>query len=110
MQITWNNLVIDAHFRRGSAHSNHGNDVKKALKRIVTLIRNQYRKDVPIILTCDSGFLSEKNLEYFGKKLGILFICFGKLYQSIKDRVMRIPIDNFKEYSWEKYQERFTGV
>lgn len=108
LQITWNNLVIDAHFRRGSAHSNHGNDVKKALKRIVDLIRKQYRKDVPIILTCDSGFLSEKNLEYFDKTLGILFICFGKLYQSIKDRVMQIPIDNFKEYSWGKKLWHYT--
>ena len=85
LQVTWKNLVIDAHFRRGSAHSNHGNDVKKALKRMVTLIRRQYRKNVPIILTCDRGFLDEKNLEYFDKTLGILFICFGKLYQSIKD-------------------------
>jgi len=108
LQITWNNLVIDAHFRRGSAHSNHGNDVKKALKRMVTLIRRRYRKDVPIILTCDSGFLSEKNLEYFDKTLGILFICFGKLYQSIKDRVMQIPIDNFKKYSKGKKLWHYT--
>jgi len=102
LQITWGNLIIDAHFRRGSSHSNHGNDVKKALKRIVSLIRKHYSKDVPIILTCDSGFLDEKNFEYFDKTLGILFICFGKLYQSIKDYVTATSIDNFREYSHGK--------
>lgn len=108
LQVTWNNLIIDAHFRRGSAHSNHGNDVKKSLKRIVSLIRKQYRKDVPIILTCDSGFLDEKNLDYFDKNLGILFICFGKLYQSIKERVQATPLTNFKKYSHGKKIWHYT--
>jgi hypothetical protein len=108
LQITWKNFVIDAHFRRGSAHSNHGNDVKKALKRIVTLIRKHYRKDVPIVLTCDSGFLDEKNLEYFDKTLCILFICFGKLYQSIKDHVSATPLDNFREYTQGKKIWHYT--
>lgn len=99
LQITWNNLIIDAHFRRGSAHSNHGNDVQKAVKRVVDLIRTKYSLNVPIIITCDSGFLDEKNLHYFNKNLGILFICFGKLYDSLKDYICNIPARDFSGYS-----------
>ena len=99
LQITWGNFIIDAHFRRGSAHSNHGNDAQKAVKRVVDLIRTHYSRNVPIIVTCDSGFLDEKNLHYFDKKLGILFVCFGKLYDSIKNYVCAIPTSDFSEYS-----------
>ena len=99
LQITWNTVIADAIFRRGNAHSNHGNDVQNALKRIVTLIRKQYRHDVPIVLTLDSGFLDQKNLHYFDKVLGISFICFGKLYDSIKNYVCSIPAEFFHEYS-----------
>ncbi len=108
LQITWNNLIIDAHFRRGSSHSNHGNDVKKALKRIVTLVRKNYSKDIPIVLTCDSGFLDEKNLNYFNNTLGISFICFGKLYNSIKKRVESISIESFKKFSNGKKLWHYT--
>ena len=102
LQITWGNIIIDAVFRRGTAHSNHGNDVQKSLKRVVDLIRKHYRKDVPIILTCDSGFLDEKNLHYFNATLGICFICFGKLYKDIKDYVSSVPFENYKEYCKRK--------
>jgi len=98
LQITWGNIIVDALFRRGTAHSNHGNDVQKSLKRVVDLIRKYYRKDVPIILTCDSGFLDEKNLHYFNTILRICFICFGKLYDYIKDYVSSVPFENYKEY------------
>jgi hypothetical protein len=93
---------------RGSAHSNHGTDAQKALKRIVNAIGTYYKKDVPIILTCDSGFLDEKNLVYFDKNLGIAFICFGKLYPSIKERIQTIPINKFKTYSQGKKIWHYT--
>ena len=41
LQITWGNFIIDAHFRRGSAHSNHGNDAQKAVKRVVDFNKTQ---------------------------------------------------------------------
>jgi len=98
LQISWGKFIVDALFRRGSAHSNHGTDVQKAIKRVVYLIRTHYRRDIPIIVTCDSGFLDEKNLHYFEDTLGILFICFGKLYDSIKKHVTTTPIRDFHEY------------
>ena len=99
LQISWQHMIIDALFRRGSSHSNHGNDVVHIVKRVVDLIRKKYSQSVPIILTCDSGFPDQKNLEYFEKKLGILFICYGKLYDTVKDYVLSSPPDNFREYS-----------
>lgn len=108
LQITWNKIIVDAIFRRGSAHSNHGNDVQKALKRVVNLIRTHYRQDVPIILTLDSGFLDQKNLHYFDKVLGISFICFGKLYDSIKDYVCSVPTEDFQEYSSDNKLWHYT--
>jgi len=102
LQITWNNKIVDAHFRRGSSHSNHGNDVKKAVSSIVGLIRKKYNPSIPIILTCDSGFLDEKNLYHFDKTLGIFFICFGKLYKSVKERVASYSPGEFKEFSHGK--------
>jgi len=98
LQLTWNNMVIDAMFRRGSAHSNHGNDVIESMTRIVNLIRNNYSKDVPIILTCDSGFLDENNLHYFHTVLNILFVCNGKMYNSVKDYAGSVPDDAFAQF------------
>ena len=98
LQITWGTILVDAIFRRGTAHSNHGTDVQKSLKRVVSLIRKYYRKNVPIILTGDSGFLDEKNLHYFNRSLGIFFICFGKLYNDSKEYVSKVPFENYKEY------------
>ena len=98
LQLTWQGMVVDAMFRRGSAHSNHGDDVQRSAKRIVNLIRSKYRRDVPIIITSDSGFLDEKNLEYFAATLGIYFICFGKLYETVKGYVTNASEKQFKSY------------
>ncbi len=83
LQINWGPYIIDMHFRSGEKHSNHGNDAREAVARVVRLIRNQYSKNIPIILSADSGFLSEENLEYFEERLKISYIVTGKLYQSI---------------------------
>ena len=37
------------HFRSGEKHSNHGNDAKEAVARVVKMIRNQYDEMVPMI-------------------------------------------------------------
>lgn len=98
LQISWGNKIVDAIFRRGSAHSNHGTDVQKSLKRVVNLIRSRYKKDVPIIITSDSGFFDQKIFDYFEKTLKILYVCNGKLYDDIKKYVSGINEDEFQEY------------
>jgi hypothetical protein len=85
IQISWEGKIVDAYFRRGSAHSNHGNDVKTIMKEVVQLIRRRYRRDVPIIVTSDSGFMDEDNFEYFENELKIHYICYGKQYETVKE-------------------------
>lgn len=107
--LTWNGFVIDTVFRRGSAHSNHGEDVGKALRRVVRLIRKRYDENVPILITFDSAYLDEKNLSYLNKKLDIGFICYGKMYPYIKEKIDSVPEDEFNRYSkgkqvWHYYE------
>lgn len=108
LQITWKGKIVDALFRRGSAHSNHGSDVKHMMREIVKLIRTRYNPDVPIILTTDSGFMDEKNFKYFEDVLKILYICYGKLYDTVKDYVKAADAKAFKIYRkkgrWEYYE------
>lgn len=83
LQIHWKNYMVDMLFRSGEKHSNHGNDVKKSVKKLVELVRTQYREDVPIILCSDSGFLSEENFAFFEEVLRIQYICMGRCYQDL---------------------------
>jgi len=109
LQISWKNKIIAAIFRRGSAHSNHGNDVKRLVSEVVNIIRKRYRSDVPIVLSSDSGFLDEKNFRYFEETLKIFYVCSGKLYDSVTDHMKAIDIGLLKTYdgkhnSWVYYE------
>lgn len=92
LQINWGPYIIDVHFRSGEKHSNHGNDAKYAINRIVSLIREQYDADIPIIVCADSGFLSEENLRYFEDELKIHYVVIGKMYQSIYRRIEELAV------------------
>jgi hypothetical protein len=83
LQISWEGKIVAALFRRGSAHSNHGQDVFNIMAELVKVVRKRYSRTVPIVLTCDSGFMDEKNFEFFEQQLQIFYICYGKLYESI---------------------------
>lgn len=87
LQINWGPYIIDTHFRSGEKHSNHDNDAKEAVARIVKLIRSEYDKNIPIILSADSGFLSEENLIYFEEKLKCSYVIMGKLYDSVYNTI-----------------------
>jgi len=60
LQMNWGRLIIDAVFRGGDKHSNHGDTVQKMIRHIVKIIRKQYRHDVPIVIRMDSGFFDQK--------------------------------------------------
>jgi DDE family transposase len=99
LEFYWNGMIIDAIFREGKCHSNHGNDVQEATKKLVKKIRKGYNSTVPIIIKMDSGFMSEDNFRYFEEELGIFFICAGKMYNSIKDFLGEIPVNERREYA-----------
>ena len=101
MQISWGPYVVDALFRAGDVHCNHGTDFMKAVGRLTKAIRRRY-KDVPIILLTDSGFLDDQNFRFFEERLGIHYVCVGKLYEDIKQYVNALPVQVFSSYnqSW----------
>ncbi len=98
LQVIWNGYVIDAVFRRGSKHSNYSDTVAKTILHLVKSIRKNYRDDVPIILTCDSGFFDNKNFCEW-EDLGIGYVSSGKLYSDILDYVDDVAMELWTEYT-----------
>lgn len=98
LQMTWERYVIDAVFRGGKKHSNHGDTVIKMVRHMVSAIRTNYRQDVPIVVRVDSGFYDQKIFEVF-EELGIGYICSGKLYKDIKAYVGKTD-----QSAWGRYQ------
>ena len=49
LQINWGRLIVDAVFRGGDKHCNHGQTVSQMIRHMVSLIRKKYRPDVAII-------------------------------------------------------------
>ena len=89
LQMTWDRFIVDAIFRSGDKHSNHGTDVEKMVRRMVAFIRKEYHPEVPIIIRLDSGFFDQKIFKVL-ESLQVGYICGGKLYENIKDRVAQM--------------------
>jgi hypothetical protein len=98
LQLNWGGFIIDALFRAGDVHSNHGQDVEKMLRRIVAAIRKQYDSKVAIVLRMDSGFFDQKLFEVL-EELEIGYICGGKLYDDVKHYVSQTD-----ESYWGRYE------
>lgn len=101
LQMTWGRFVVDAVFRGGSKHSNHGDTVDKMIRHIVEKIRTKYRSDVPIIIKMDSGFFDQKLFEV-SEELHIGYVVSGKLYNDIKDYVAVVDDAEWKQYHNKK--------
>lgn len=99
LQITWGPFIVDALFRRGSAHSCHGTDFTDCVKDVVNLIRKEYFRDVPIILCADSGFASQEAYTYFEEVLKIHYIITSRVYASAESYIRQIPYSSFKEFT-----------
>lgn len=93
IMIKWNGFVVSSRFRPGKVVGNHGTEVEEMLKETVDLIRRNYRKDVPVIVTFDSGFFDQKLMAFFEDDLEAGYIIGGKMYKDIAERVMLIPED-----------------
>ena len=98
LHAIWNGKIVDAVFRGGKKHSNYGNSVVNMIRDLVQAIRQEYSEAVTIIVRMDSGFFDEKILRECDK-LGIGFICTGKMYRGVKKHVETQPKDQWKTYS-----------
>jgi len=83
LQMNWGRFIVDAVFRGGDKHSNHGDTVEKMIQHMVGKIRKKYRADVPIIIRMDSGFFDQK-IFILCEHLGVGYVCGGKMYNDIK--------------------------
>jgi hypothetical protein len=95
LQMNWGRLIIDAVFRGGDKHSNHGSTAEQMIRHIVGKIRKEYRTDVPIIIRMDSGFFDQK-LFMLCESLNVGYICGGKLYDDITLIAQQTPEDNWQ--------------
>jgi len=97
LQVFWGRYLVDAIFRNGKAHSNHGNHVRRVISDMVRLIRHNYRNDVPIIFIADTGFFDQVLLEHC-ENLKVGLIVGGKMYRDIKETIDQMPDESFREY------------
>ena len=114
LQLTWGRYMVDALFRGGSHHCNHGTTASTMLRRAVATIR-QYDPAVPIVVRMDAGFM-DAALFALCDELGIAFICTGKMYPDIKAQAAQAPPDQWHRYAnahqcwdyWEWQDRRGT--
>ena len=97
LQMTWGRYIVDAIFRPGDAHSNHGNDAIKILRHAVRMIRKHYSPDVPIIIRLDSGFCDQKLFAGL-EAIGVGYICGGKFQADIKKFVDTTPESAYQNH------------
>lgn len=108
LALKWDGFIIDSIFRKGSRHGNYEKEAFRMVERTVNLIRKNYKADIPVILTSDSGFFDKKNFNSF-EDTGIGFICSGRLYSDIESRLSNIPVEEFSNYyngkdGWHYYE------
>jgi hypothetical protein len=101
LQMIWNSMIVDAVFRGGKKHSNHGNTVINMIKRMVPLIRSACGDKVLIIIRMDSGFLDEKILDVLDE-LAVGFIVSGKMYKTVKEYVAKQSPEDWGRYKHQR--------
>ena len=106
-QVSWGPYLIDAIFRSGSVHCNHGSDFMKSMGRVVRAIRKFY-KDVPIIVLSDSGFMDDQNFRFLEERLKIYFICSGKQYSDLKGYIQELPSKAFQSFGHKKQSWQYV--
>ena len=98
LQMNWGRFIVDAVFRGGDKHSNHGDTVPNMIEHMVYKIRCEYRKDVPIIIRMDSGFFDQK-IFMLCETLHVGYVCGGKMYKDIRQMAA-----NWDEDQWERFK------
>ena len=98
LQMNWGRFIVDAVFRGGDKHSNHGDTVLKMIRHMVIKIKREYRLDVPIIIRMDSGFFDQK-IFALCEALHVGYICGGKMYKDIKQMA-----SNWDESRWQRFE------
>lgn len=112
LQLTWGRFIVDALFRAGDKHSNHGDDAVKMLAAAVKMVRAHYRADAPILIRMDAGFFDEKLFAAL-EALEVGYICGGKLYEDVRSFAESVPAGGWRrlrkgkvEWEWTEFGDR----
>lgn len=97
--LKWNGRVVDFVFRGGAKHCNNGETVMKMIHHVTERIREEYDRDVPIVLTADNAFMGQENFREF-EQLGIGYIVGGKKHDDLIEEVRKK-----EESSWERIKQ-----
>ena len=108
LHVHWGPYIVDMEFRSGEKHSNYGKGVSRSITTLIKLIRKKYRANVPVIIKCDSGFLSEETFNCF-EDLGTHYIGMGKLYDYLYKPFEHIDLNTLPTVSgpnasWAYYE------
>jgi hypothetical protein len=98
LQMNWGRFIVDAVFRGGDKHSNHGDSVLNMIRHMVIKIKRDYRWDVPIIIRMDSGFFDQKIFNLC-EALHLGYVCGGKMYDNVKEVAA-----NWDASRWERFE------
>jgi hypothetical protein len=98
LQMNWGRFIVDAVFRGGDKHSNHGDTVLNMIRHMVIKIKRDYRWDVPIVIRMDSGFFDQKIFNLC-EALHVGYVCGGKMYENIKQVAA-----NWDDNQWKRFE------
>lgn len=101
LQMNWGRFIVDAVFRGGDKHSNHGDTVQNMIRHMVIRIKRDYRFDVPIIIRMDSGFFDQK-IFMVCEALHVGYVCGGKMYKDIKQMAANWDGSQWKQFESKK--------
>ena len=98
LQMNWGRFIVDAVFRGGDKHSNHGDTVLNMIRHMVIKIKRHYRWDVPIVIRMDSGFFDQKIFNLC-EALHVGYVCGGKMYKDIKQMAA-----TWDDSQWKRFE------
>lgn len=83
LQLIWDGMVVDAQFRGGKKHGNHGQTAFRMIEKAVKIVREIKGDDVPIIVRVDAGFFDGELYQDLSI-LNVAFVATGRLTEKIK--------------------------
>ena len=97
LQAVWKGKIVDAVFRGGKKHGNHGQAAIQMIEGLVSLIREVCGTDTTIIIRLDAGFFDERVIKVC-VRLGVEVILSGKMYETVKKKVKQAAKKDFHVY------------
>lgn len=114
LQLIWSGKIVDALFRGGKKHGNHGEGALRMLRDAVRLIRRRYDADIPILIRMDSGFYDESLMTALDD-LDVGFVLTGKMYGEVSRSAEAAPEGSWGVFKsgrrrWEYTEFMFQGT